>query len=71
MQRRKSGEEVDLKVEGIITITMAVREEAANMVGATSAEEVGGGKGTWRRLQRRARLQVVSTAVEKGKRLRV
>ena len=43
MQRRRNGVVAVHKAEDIIT-TMAAKVEAVNMVGATSAEEVGGGK---------------------------
>lgn len=47
MQRRRSGE-VD---QGAIITIMVARVEAVNMVGATLAEEAGGGKSSWWRLQ--------------------
>lgn len=46
MQRRRNGEAVDLRVEATTITTTAARLEAVNMVGATSAEEAEGGKGT-------------------------
>ena len=46
MQRRTSGEEVDLTVVGITSIMVAT-VEVVSMVAATMAEEVEGGKGGW------------------------
>ena len=45
MQRRTSGEEVDLRVEGTITTTIAATVEAVNMVAATIGEGMEGGSG--------------------------
>ena len=51
MQRRTSGEEVDikadLKVEDTITTIIVVTVEVVNMVAATTAEEAENGRGSW------------------------
>lgn len=46
MQRRTSGEEVDLTVVSITSIMVAT-VEVVSMMAATMAEEVEGGKGGW------------------------